>query len=77
MIGPLATHVTLREAIELSVNEWREFFEGFFLTVAPRFKKLSKFVSSRLVHLGSGIYHIGRVLPQIFADKRGSYPKHG
>jgi len=77
MVRLLATHVALRETVELSVNEWREFFEGFFLTVAPRFEKLSKFVSSRFVHLGSGIYHIGRFLPQIFADKRGSDPKHG
>ena len=50
MVRSLATHVALGEAIEFSVNEGREFLEGCFLAIAPRFQKLGKLVSPRLVH---------------------------
>ena len=45
MVRALAAHVALREAIEFSVNQRREFLEGRFLAVAPCFQQLSKFVS--------------------------------
>src|ERR1044071_5109250 len=75
MIGPLATHVALGEAIELGVHEGREFLECLLLAVAPRFQELRQFVSPRLVHLGSGIYHIAGLQPQIFSHKKAQKHK--
>src|SRR6185369_9227667 len=57
MVRALAAHVAFGEPVELSVNEWREFFEGFFLAVAPRCQKLSKIVSPRPVHGPRNLSH--------------------
>src|ERR1044072_6611596 len=57
MVRALAAHVALGEPVELSVNEWREFFEGFLLAVAPRCKKLSKLVRPRPVHGPRNLSH--------------------
>src|SRR6185295_3995025 len=62
MVRALAAHVALGEPVELSVDERREFFEGFLLAVAPRCQKLSKLVSPGRVH-GPEIYHIFSVQP--------------
>ena len=67
MVRTLAAHVALGEPVELSVNQRREFFQGFLLAVAPRCKELSKLVSSRPVH-GPGIYHSYNLFRSSFGD---------
>ena len=57
MVRPLAAHVALGEPVELGMDQRREFFEGLLLAVAPGFKELSKFVSTRLVHFGLTFSH--------------------
>src|SRR6185369_3510031 len=57
MVRALAAHVALGEPVELSMNERREFFEGFLLAVAPRCQKLSKLVSPRPLHGPRNLSH--------------------
>jgi len=50
VIGAFATHVTLRQAIEFRVHEWRKSGQRFLFAIAPRFEELGQFVRVGYVH---------------------------